>query len=206
MPYSAFSFNKVKKDFQLNVVENQDLFSNTTTVLPTDYLSMILAEHLPLVTAINTEKARSELIIMPVLIEVRRSLKYQVSVFSGSEFNVDSSKGLEGHCDFLLCRSQEQYDITSPIVTIVEAKNESIKSGLGQCIATMIAANIFNQQQGQIPESMYGIVTTGTDWKFLKICDNTVFIDRSDYFIKEVDKILGIISRMVNISENNISS
>ncbi|MBW4513008.1 MAG: hypothetical protein KME64_41980 [Scytonematopsis contorta HA4267-MV1] len=200
MPYSAFSFNKVKKDFKLNVVENQDLFLNTPGVQPTDYLNIILTEHLPLVTAINTEKARSELVIMPVLIEVRRYLKYQISVFSGSEFNVDASKGLEGRCDFILCGSQEQYDITSPIVMIVEAKNESIKSGLGQCIATMIAANIFNQQQENVTDVMYGVVTTGTDWKFLKIHDNTVFIDRSDYFIKEVDKILGILSTMVNIS------
>ncbi|MBD2496904.1 hypothetical protein [Nostoc sp. FACHB-280] len=194
MPYSAFTFNKVKKDFQLTVVENQDLFSDTAVVTPTDYLNMILAEHLPLVTAINTEKASSELVIMPVLIEVRRYLQYQVSVFSGSEFNVDAAQGLEGRCDFILCKSPEQYDITSPVVTIVEAKNESIKSGLGQCIATMIAANLFNQQQGNVTNEIYGVVTTGTDWKFLKLCNSTVFIDKKDYFIKEVDKILGILS------------
>ncbi|MBD2299450.1 MULTISPECIES: hypothetical protein [Nostocales] len=200
MPYSAFTFNKVKKDFQLTVVENQDLFSDTAVVTPTDYLNMILAEHLPLVTAINTEKARSELVIMPVLIEVRRYLQYQVSVFSGSEFNVDAAQGLEGRCDFILCKSPEQYDITSPVVTIVEAKNESIKSGLGQCIATMIAANLFNQQQGNVTNEIYGVVTTGTDWKFLKLCNSNVFIDKKDYFIKEVDKILGILSMSLSNS------
>jgi hypothetical protein len=130
---------------------------------------------------------------MPVLIEVRRYLQYQISVFSGSEFNVDAEKGLEGRCDFILSRSPEQYDISSPVITIVEAKNESIKSGLGQCIATMIAAQLFNQKQGAIPGAIYGAVTTGTNWKFLKLCDRTVFIDSSDYFIKEIDKILGIL-------------
>ncbi|WP_427160510.1 hypothetical protein ACQFX9_02205 [Aliinostoc sp. HNIBRCY26] len=194
MSYSAFTFNKVKKDFNLTVIENQDLFLNTPTVAPTDYLNIILAEHLPLVTAINTEKARSELVIMPVLIEVRRYLKYQVSIFSGSEFNVDADKGLEGCCDFILCKSQEQYDITAPVVTIVEAKNESIKSGLGQCIATMIASKLFNQQQENPINEIYGVVTTGTDWKFLKLCNHTVFIDKQDYFIREVDKILGIVA------------
>ncbi|MEC4814806.1 MAG: hypothetical protein SAK29_16220 [Scytonema sp. PMC 1069.18] len=108
MPYSAFSFNKVKKEFNLTVIENQDLFSDVQSVFPTQYLTMILAEHLPLVTAINTEKARSELIIMPVVIEVRRYFKYQISIFSGSEFNVDAEKGLEGRCDFILSRSPEQ--------------------------------------------------------------------------------------------------
>jgi hypothetical protein len=199
MPYSAFTFNKVKKDFNLTVIENQDLFSDVQSVASTDYLTMILKEHLPLVTAINTEKARSELIIMPVVIEVRRYFKYQISVFSGSEFNVDASKGLEGRCDFILSRSPEQYDITSPVMTIVEAKNESIKSGLGQCIATMIAAQLFNQRQETVPDYIYGAVTTGTDWKFLKLCDRTIFIDTNDYFIKEVDKILGILA--ITLSE-----
>ncbi len=200
MSYSTFSFNKVKKDFNLTVVENQDLFLNTEVVAPTDYLNITLAEHLPLVTAINTEKARSELVIMPVMIEIRRYLKYQISIFSGSEFNVDAEQGLEGRCDFILCKSQEQYDITSPVVTIVEAKNESIKSGLGQCIATMIAAKLFNQQQENSIDEIYGVVTTGTDWKFLKLCDSTIFIDKKDYFIKEVDKILGILAMSLTVA------
>jgi hypothetical protein len=200
MPYNAFTFNKVKKDFNLTIIENQDLFSDVKSVPPTDYLTIILSEHLPLVTAINTEKARSELIIMPVVIEVRRYFKYQISVFSGSEFNVDAEKGLEGRCDFILSRSPEQYDITSPVVTIVEAKNESIKSGLGQCIATMIAAQLFNQRQGTVLDEVYGAVTTGSDWKFIKLCDNTIFIDKSDYFIKEVDKILGILTMTMQLS------
>ncbi|MFN6518348.1 MAG: hypothetical protein RMY29_028215 [Nostoc sp. CreGUA01] len=194
MPYSGFNLSKVKNDFQLIFVENQDLFPHIETVSPSEYLNFIFSEHLPLVTAINTEKARSELIIMPVMIEVKRYFKYQISVFSGSEFNVDPSQGLEGRCDFILSCSPEQYDITSPVVTIVEAKNESIKSGLGQCIATMIASQLFNQQQGNVISKIYGVVTTGTDWKFLKLCDNTIFIDKNDYFIKEIDKILGILT------------
>ena len=112
MPYSAFNLSKVKTDFKLIFVENQDLFTDVQTVSPSEYLNLIFSEHLPLVTAINTEKARSELIIMPVLIEVKRFFKYQISIFSGSEFNVDASKGLEGRCDFILSCSPEQYDIT----------------------------------------------------------------------------------------------
>lgn len=201
MAYSNFTLAKVKADFGLSFQENVDLFADVEPIAPSDYLTLILQEHLPLVTAINTEKARSELVVMPVTIEVRRILRYEISIFSGSEFNVDSAKGLEGRCDFILSRSPEQYDITSPVMTIVEAKNESIKSGLGQCIATMIAARIFNQQQANYLNLIYGAVTTGTDWKFLKLCANDssdlksyqIFIDSNDYFVKEVDKILGIL-------------
>jgi hypothetical protein len=201
MAYSNFTLSKVKTEFGLTLQENVNLFPNIQPISPSEYLTFTLKEHLPLVTAINTEKARSELVIMPVLIELRRHFNYQISVFSGSEFNVDAEKGLEGRCDFILSRSPEQYDITSPVMTIVEAKNESIKSGLGQCIATMIAAQLFNQQQGTVPESIYGAVTTGTDWKFLKLCDRTAFIDLSDYYIKEIDQILGILAKTLNFPE-----
>jgi hypothetical protein len=193
MAYSNFSLSKVKADFDLTVNQTTDLFSQVLPVVPSDYLRLTLQEHLPLVNAINTEKARSELVIMPVLIEVRRCLNYQISLFSGSEFNVDATKGLEGRCDFILTRSPEQYYISHPVVTIVEAKNENIKAGLGQCIATMLAAHLFNQQEGISETTIYGAVTTGTDWKFLKLDRAMVYIDRNDYYIKEIDQILGIL-------------
>jgi hypothetical protein len=192
MAYSNFSLSKVKADFNLTINETTDLFSQVLPVAASDYLKLTLKEHLPLVNAINTEKARSELVIMPVLIEVRRYLNYQASLFSGSEFNVDAARGLEGRCDFILTRSPEQYYISRPVITIVEAKNENIKAGLGQCIATMLAADLFNQQENTPEEVIYGAVTTGTDWKFLKLVGSKVYIDQSDYYIKEIDKILGI--------------
>ena len=194
MAYSNFSLSKVKSDFNLTVNETTDLFSQVPPIAPSDYLTITLKEHLPLVNAINTEKARSELVIMPVLIEVRRHLNYQVSVFSGSEFNVDAAKGLEGRCDFILTRSPEQYYISRPVMTIVEAKNENIKAGLGQCIATMFAAHLFNQHEGTTADVIYGAVTTGTDWKFLQLAGQMVYIDRNDYYIKEIDQILGILA------------
>lgn len=193
MAYSNFTLSKVKADLQLAVEENTPLFTEIQPVPPSDYLTFVLKEHLPLVTAINTEKARSELVIMPVLIEVRRYLQYQISLFSGTEFNVDAARGLEGRCDFILSRSLEQYEITCPVVTIIEAKNESLKSGLGQCLATMLAAQLFNQRQGESVETIWGVVTTGTDWKFLKLVHQSAFIDPIDYSIKQVEKILGIL-------------
>ena len=142
----------------------------------------------------NTEKARAELIIAPVLLEVRRILNFQIGFFSGSEFNVDLQAGLSGYCDYILTASKEAYEIRTPVVTLAEAKNESIKSGLGQCIAQMVAAQLFTQRNGEAIESIYGAVTTGTDWKFLKLADKTVWIDKRDYFINEVSQILGILT------------
>ena len=193
MAYSNFTLSKVKADFGIVTDETQDIFAETTPIHPSDLLSLILKDQLPLAGAINTEKARSELVIMPILMEVRRILNNKISIFSGSSFEVDSTQGLDGRCDFILSRSLEQYYISSPVLTIVEAKNESIPSGLGQCIATMIAARLFNQREGQPIDILYGAVTTGTDWKFLKLEGQIASIDINAYYIKELDKILGVL-------------
>ncbi|MBD2024207.1 hypothetical protein [Leptolyngbya sp. FACHB-711] len=193
MPYSNFTLSKVKSDFRITTIETETLFPQIEPVQPGELLRLNLKENLSLATAINTEKARSELIIMPVLTEVRRVLKGQVSLFSGVEFNVDLERGLNGTCDFILARSPEQFFVTQPVVTIVEAKRENIPSGLGQCIASMIAAKQFNEQEGEPIPIIYGVVTTGTEWKFLKLIGQTAYIDSSSYFISEVDQILGIL-------------
>lgn len=56
--------------------------------------------------------------------------------------------------------------ISAPVIAIVEAKNEDIKSGLGQCIAEMVAAQIFNEHENNEIPTIYGIVTSGEIWKF----------------------------------------
>lgn len=195
MAYSNFTLSKVKADFGIVTDETQDIFAETTPIQPSDLLALILKDQLPLAGAINTEKARSELVIMPILMEVRRILNNKISIFSGSSFEVDPTQGLDGRCDFILSRSLEQYYIASPVLTIVEAKNESIPSGLGQCIATMIAARLFNQREGNPTDILYGAVTTGTDWKFLKLEGQIASIDINDYYIKELGKILAILVR-----------
>jgi len=194
MAYSDFTtLTKVREAFGLTIEESIDLFTDIPEALPSSYLQTTLNENVFLATAINTEKARSELIIAPVLLEVRRILNFQIGFFSGSEFNVDLQAGLSGYCDYILTASKESYEIRTPVVTLAEAKNESIKSGLGQCIAEMVAAQLFNQRNGEEIESIYGAVTTGTDWKFLKLTDKTIWIDKRDYFINEVSQILGIL-------------
>ncbi len=199
MAYSDFTtLSKVRTAFNLTIDETTRLFLDIASIEPSDYLKTTLNEFVPLANAINTEKARSELIIAPVLLEVRRHFNFQVGFFSGTEFNVEPTFGLNGYCDYILTASKEMYEIYAPVVTLVEAKNENIKSGLGQCIAEMIAAQRFNQQNETPIDTIYGAVTTGMIWKFLKLDRQTAFIDLSDYFIKEVDKILGILSHPLN--------
>ncbi|MBV8887215.1 MAG: hypothetical protein JO235_24915 [Chroococcidiopsidaceae cyanobacterium CP_BM_RX_35] len=194
MAYSDFTLQKLKKDFGLQIDEQPNLFASVEPVIGSDLLNTTLQETVQLAIAISTEKARSEMIITPVLLEVRRRANGQISLFSGTEFNVDDEKGLIGYCDYILSRSKEQLTINAPVILITEAKNENIKAGLGQCIAGMVVAQHFNQREGQPIDAIYGAVTTGEIWKFLKLTNMTGSIDLTDYYISpNLNKILGIL-------------
>ncbi|MGB3757751.1 MAG: hypothetical protein WBA07_15460 [Rivularia sp. (in: cyanobacteria)] len=193
MAYNNFTLSKVKKDFDLVTVESENLFKDVGSIEPSAMLIELLEEYLPLARAISTEKAKSELLVIPILVEIRKILLRKISLFSGSLFNVDISLGLTGYVDFLITLSEEMYAISSPVVTLVEAKNDLITSGIGQCIAEMVAAQIFNKKQDNHLSTIYGVVTTGTSWLFLKLEDKTVYIDNQEYYIDNLGKIMGIL-------------
>jgi hypothetical protein len=194
MAYRDFDLKKVRYDFGLQIDEQPDLFADATLVQPGPTLAHTLAETSHLAMAIHTEKARSELLIIPVLLDIWRHSQAQISLFSGTEFTVDEAQGLTGYCDYILSRSKEQLIINAPVVMIVEAKNENIKGGLGQCVAEMIAAQRFNEREGNALDTIYGAVTTGEIWKFLTLVGAVASIDLSDYYVvRDVPKILGIL-------------
>jgi hypothetical protein len=192
MAYSDFNLEVACSSFTLELNQDEDLFVKVPAVPVSPLLRAVLDEYVPLATAIHTDKARSEFIVAPLLAEVRKVAKQRISLFSGVEFNVEPAQGLNGTCDFILACSPVQLFVQSPVVMIVEAKNDNIKSGLGQCLAEMVAARVFNRREREGPETIHGAVTTGSIWKFLKLDDGTIFVDRPEYYIDRVDKVLGI--------------
>jgi len=160
-------------------------------------LTELLQRYVPLAITISTEKARSEFIIAPILAEFKLQFKDQTSLFSGFEFNIDRNKGLNRRCDYILSKSKEQLTLSAPVLVMVEAKNDKITGGIPQCIAEMIAARIFNEQKHQDIEIIYGAVTTGSLWRFLKLVNNTAYVDIIEYLLQQLDKILGIFTEIV---------
>lgn len=197
MPYSQFSVEQIKTNFGINLTRTVDLFADIPEIEPSNFLQETLQFNLPLALEINSEKARSELIVTPILVEIKKLLPERMSLFSGREFNVDPARGLSGYCDFLISRSPEQLVIESPVIALVEAKNDNIQSGLGQCMAETIAAQIFNQRQENDIQTIYGVVTTGSIWKFFKLEGTAIEIDTTEYFINNVGKILGILINFI---------
>jgi hypothetical protein len=198
MAYTHFTLEHISKTFALTIEEGHDLFVAAPKVEASTFLSGYLEQTVPLALAISTEKARSELIIAPILVELRHRLNNQISLFSGVDFPVAPEQGLNGVCDFLISRSRQQIYISCPVVALVEAKNDSIKSGLAQCMAEMLAARMFNEREGSGIEVVYGAVTNGSQWKFLKLHSDTLLVDVRDYFIDNLPKILGILVEMVS--------
>jgi hypothetical protein len=197
MAYSQFkTLASVKEAFGLVTQEGIRFLPEVLAIEPSETLRSFLADSLPVAIATGSEKARSELIISPVLMEVRKILRQQISFFSGEEFNVDESVGLNGTCDFLLSRSTELIDIEAPVFILVEAKKADLKLGLGQCAAEMVAAQRFNQKKGLLIPAVYGCVSSGTQWRFMRLIDNCLTVDLNDYPLPPVAQILGFLAWM----------
>jgi hypothetical protein len=197
MSYCEFSIRKVKQTFGLTTIEGSRFLPEISPIAPSATLSDFLAESLPLAIATGTEKARSELIISPVLVEVRKIQQRKISLFSGTDFTVEPNSGLSGVCDFLISRSSEQLEIEAPVLVIVEAKKADLNVGIGPCIAEMVAAQKFNEINNQPISTIYDSVSSGTTWRFLQLEGKTVMIDLTDYPLPPVEQILGILVWMV---------
>jgi hypothetical protein len=194
MAYSDFSLASVKKALNLTISPRQDLFSGVPALEGSNHLTETLAYNVPFALASNTEKSRSEMIITPILLELTKQFPDRISLFSGVDFTVDSDLGLNGSCDFLISRSVEFLIVSAPAILIVEAKKENINAGLGECVAEMYAAQLFNEREGNQISRIYGVVTTGQIWKFLMLEGQSAQIDLLEYFLNQVDKILGILA------------
>ncbi len=202
MPYSQFTVEDVVTQFDITLVEKAGIFAKTPEVKISELLEKILEYNVPLALAIASEKARSEMIIAPILIELKQQLSDNISFFSGKDFTVDAEQGLNGFCDFLISLSAEQIFINAPVITLVEAKNDNIDSSLGQCMAEMVGAGLFNRRKGREIKTIYGTVTTGSVWKFLRLEGRVVEIDLQEYYLSQLGKIIGILKSGIDVNIN----
>ena len=202
MAYSDFTLETAVETFDLKIVEPMGFFSGLETIDPGRNFTTHLANRVQLADAINTDKAKSELIISHVIFELQEHCDCRISFFSGTDFDVDAESGLDGVCDFLISLSPTQLFITAPVAILVEVppisgKDESIIIGLGPCVAKMVAAQRFNGKKGNEISRIYGATTKGTEWMFLQLEEQRLSVDLMPYPIAQCDKILGILASMV---------
>jgi hypothetical protein len=193
MAYSDFTFNDLKP-FNVKIVSNNQLFTAVAPLPAEEWLVRMLERSVLRAQSIGTEKARSEFIIAPILLEAQVLVGAEkVSLFSGTDFNVDEARGLKGRCDYLFCRSANSFQIETPVITVVEAKTDNINAAFPQCIAEMLAARIFNEREGLTIPCVYGVVTTGSLWRFMKLTGTTIESEERDRSVSDLEELLGIL-------------
>jgi len=193
MAYSDFTLDALQHRFGVTVEIKSGLFAPVPPVSVGAAFTEKLGEDVPFAVALDTEKARSEFIIAPLLLHLWKTTNHEVSVFSGVEFNVDRKNGLTGFCDFLLSRSPNLLRLDAPVAVLVEAKKEDLNAGLPQCVAEMVAAQHFNERKGTPTPTVYGCVTSGTAWRFVQLDNKTAFVDLEEVYITNADKIFGVL-------------
>ena len=187
MSYGEYTLDLLRHTFGLKI-RDQLLFDALGTLEPSAWLVETLANGQDL--AVTSEKARSEFIVAPILMACRVYLGHDLRIFSGARFDVDAERGLKGECDFILARSDSSVVLQAPLMVILEAKKNDIEEGLGQCAAQMIAARLYNEKEGRAVPFVYGCVTTGEAWQFLRLTGNELLIHPGRLPIQELSKIL----------------
>ena len=198
MAYSDFTLEAAEAQFELTIETQGDYFAETPPVTISDLLRQTLARRTARAIAMGNEKARSELLIVPILLEGVETYPQPISFFSGQDFSPDPARGLRGACDYLISLSPNQLIIKAPVVAVAEAKREDISTGWGQCVAEMVGAQAYNQTHDNPLATVYGIVTIGTIWRFLRLIGKTIYIDRTEYYLNDVEKIVGILLAMLH--------
>lgn len=176
MPYPDFTLESAEARFAVVAVPG-DLFPNLAPLSVPDWLRDLLARG-QAVAALVSEKARSEFLVAPVLLACRDLVSGDLSIYSGQRLDVDAELGLTGECDYILALTPPVPRLRAPLVTVLEAKRGDIELGLGQCVAQMVGARLFNEQAGCAPRPVFGVVTTGESWQFLRLEGPTVTLHR----------------------------
>jgi hypothetical protein len=200
MAYGDFSFEDIEQKFGIkNKIKR--LFDDFQPIMPSERLieALEMANELP----VRSEKAKSETIVFPVLIELRKLNNKFFTIYSGDNLNVDEAQGLRGECDFILSKDIGSFSINFPILQIVEAKKNDLELGIPQCAAQLIGAKIFNERKGVFLDSIYGCVTTGNEWVFLKL-ETDILIDNRIYYLNEIEEILAVFQHIIDYYKQNI--
>ena len=188
MAYKDFTLESAEAAFGL-LTQPGELFPGLCPVPVPDWLRDMLARG-QRVAALVSEKARSEFLVVPVLIAAQEFAPGALTIYSGQRLDVDPDHGLIGECDYILALTPPVPRLRAPLVTILEAKKGDVEAGLGQCLAQMVGARLFNERAGQPSGPLFGCVTTGEVWQFLRLEGTTVLIDRGRLFLDNVGGIL----------------
>jgi hypothetical protein len=102
--------------------------------------------------SLNSEIAKRELMIAPLLHEVVKIIDAKLNV----EYPIDIDDRLSGTIDYLFRSNQD--------LVVIEAKKGDLEKGFNQLAAEMIAVDKYEDSGS--PKFLYGAITIGEVWRF----------------------------------------
>jgi hypothetical protein len=138
----GYSLSLMEIKFPINHEPEQEAIKK----LQTSYYEL-----LPKIT-LNSEIAKREFMIAPLLYEVIRQIDARLSV----EYHLEVDDKLSGTVDYLV-RSKQQ-------LIVIEAKKGDLDKGFNQLVAELIALDKY--EENELPEILYGAITIGEVWRF----------------------------------------
>jgi hypothetical protein len=196
MAFRDFTYPEVVAHFGLTEA-TADLFGTAPPVPPSPEYRAMAARYARLSVGNVNEKAKSEYLIAPLLVELWGRYEDRVNMYSGHEFVADEPAKLSGYCDFLLGLGQQLPIPRAPQVVVIGAKKDDLMDGYGQCIAGMVGLQRFNRAAKLDRPFVYGGVTTGGLWRFMKLEETTLTHDKNEFATKSPDTLLGALVAML---------
>ncbi len=202
MAYNKFKIEHLKDKLNLIVLNEYWLNTDLKEFEKDTILDSLLSEAPSLF--LGSKKARSEFIVTPVLQTLSRKNKGKITIFSGYEFNIDKKIELNGFCDFILSApATNSFVLEAPTFFVVETKKTDINdNAIAQCAAELYAAQIFNTRNNKPQKAVYGTVTSGYSWIFLKLENQTLRIDPDPRYLSFTNpyQVLATLQEILNIS------
>ena len=187
MAFNDFTLETAERDLGI-VTRVGDLFGALNPVAAPPWLRDILVRSSRI--AMVSEKSRSEFIVAPILLAMRELSGDRISILSGQRLDVDPVRRLTGECDFLLSNSEPVPRLRAPLMAVVEAKRGEIEAGLGQCVAQLFAAQLYNETNNQSTGLVSGCVTNSEVWQFLNLRNGIATLHPRRFYLDELDMIL----------------
>ena len=192
--YSKYTFDDLLK---LGIsLEKKDFMPALKEIQPSELLKETLKFNLKV--PMDTEIAKMQLIVSPIMNELLRITNNGFTYFSGYQFDVEKELGLKGHCDYLLTLKPNAVFIESPVICVVEAKRDNIDDAVPQCVAEMYASQVFNQKRGNEVKFIHGIITSGTEWQILRLENKVVSINGTKYSVLILPQLLGALKAVID--------
>lgn len=140
--------NELGYSYSLGVLElplSENCDTGSVNILKDNYYKVLPKINL------DSEAAKREFLIAPILFEVAKSADSRISV----EYLIEIDDRLGGYLDYLI-RSEQS-------LVIIEAKKGDIEKGFNQLAAELIALDKYEDKNSDL---VYGAITIGELWRF----------------------------------------